>query len=129
VTQCAGCHSLINPIGYAFEHLDFAARTVAGADTSGSLDGVPFSDLAELERALASTPSVADCASRRMIELALGRPAGADDLRAQRALGTDAAPEELDLRVLLERVATTDAFRLRRFAEGAAPAITSCEGG
>src|SRR5690606_33667595 len=69
--SCAGCHSLMDPIGFAFEHLDASGRyreTEAGLpiDDSGYLaalggEDIPFEGPTELAVALAERPEVATC--------------------------------------------------------------------
>jgi hypothetical protein len=68
---CKGCHMLMDPIGFAFEHLDAAGRYRAkegrfDIDDSGTLiatsgGNVMFRGPDELVRALAPLPETADC--------------------------------------------------------------------
>jgi hypothetical protein len=68
---CKACHQLMDPIGFAFEHLDAAGRYRAREgrfeiDDSGtvintSAGTLPFRGPDELARALAPLPEVADC--------------------------------------------------------------------
>ncbi len=63
---CASCHTLIDPLGFAFEHYDQLGRwrdTDNGhtVDTTGNLDGVPFDGVTELAEVLADDPRVATC--------------------------------------------------------------------
>ncbi len=49
--SCAGCHKIMDPMGYPLEHFDGAGQyreTENGAqlDTSGTLDGTAFKDVA-----------------------------------------------------------------------------------
>jgi hypothetical protein len=69
--SCKACHLLMDPIGFAFEHLDAAGRYRAkegrfDIDDSGQLIGTSAGTLAfrgpdELARALAPLPETADC--------------------------------------------------------------------
>lgn len=117
-TVCAGCHYGINPPGYAFEGFDYAGRSIPGADASGDLNGTPVADLESLGRLLGVDPRVEECAVAHWMTFALGRPAQADDVRAQQAvtgLVREASRSGLDLRELILGIVTSDAFRLRRF--------------
>jgi hypothetical protein len=83
--QCAGCHSLMDPLGFAMENFDSsgAYRTMDNGqpiDASGTLDGVPFTNLAQLETALQKNPATGPCMVTNMYENALGRvPVSVDD--------------------------------------------------
>ncbi len=79
---CRGCHSLMDPIGYAFEHLDAAGRYRAKEgkfeiDDSALVTGTSRGDLAvkgptELAQAIATLPEVNDCLASYMGAFALG---------------------------------------------------------
>jgi len=80
--SCAGCHNLMDPIGYGFESLDASGRfreTDNGyaIDNSGSivgLDGesVDFVGPVELANALAGSDAVAECVTAQMASYAFG---------------------------------------------------------
>ena len=64
--QCAGCHSLMDPIGFAFENFDSvgAYRTTENGlpvDASGQLDGKPFQNARDLSMMIAEHPRFAQC--------------------------------------------------------------------
>ena len=85
---CAGCHALIDPIGFAFEHYDENGdyRTQDGGrpiDASGELidtdvDG-PFVGAAQLAERLAASQQVSDCMVTQWFTYAHGRPPTEDD--------------------------------------------------
>ena len=68
---CKGCHALMDPIGFAFEHLDAAGRyreregqypiDASGAVTGTSAGELRFDGPAELGQALARLPEAAEC--------------------------------------------------------------------
>jgi len=63
---CASCHTLIDPLGFAFEHYDQLGRwreTDNGhtIDATGDLDGVPFEGAVGLAGALVDDPRLATC--------------------------------------------------------------------
>jgi hypothetical protein len=85
--SCAGCHSLMDPIGFAFEHYDpvgvHRALEANGAaiDSSGQLpDGRSFSGARELIDVLAADPRFGRCVARKLFTYAMGRPPLADSL-------------------------------------------------
>jgi hypothetical protein len=77
VEPCKTCHTLMDPIGLAYENFDGigAYRTMdAGQviDASGDLDGVPFKDPLELATLLHNNPRVMDCLARNLYRYATG---------------------------------------------------------
>lgn len=81
--SCAGCHQLLDPIGFAMESFDAVGRfrtTENGKpiDTSGALvaagdaDGA-FTDAAGMVALLANSKTVADCFQRQLFRFAAGR--------------------------------------------------------
>jgi len=78
---CAGCHQLMDPLGFAFEHLDATGRYRATEngfpiDATGSITGlgpsVAFDGPTELASALASEPETAVCMASFMASAAYG---------------------------------------------------------
>jgi hypothetical protein len=87
-TACAGCHSMMDPIGLGFENYDAigAYRTMDRTnviDAAGDLEGVPFTGPKELAALLAADPDFARCMTEKLYTYALGR-------------APDRAPEHLD---------------------------------
>ncbi|UJR83274.1 DUF1592 domain-containing protein [Sandaracinus amylolyticus] len=79
---CAGCHSLIDPLGFAFEDFDQlgAFRTEENGtpvDSSGELVGTdvngPFADGGELVAMLAESPQAHACFARNLFRFASAR--------------------------------------------------------
>jgi hypothetical protein len=80
---CASCHSLMDPLGVAFENYDGIGRfrTMDGGkavDAASELKGTKASDgpvknALELLRKLATAPEVRDCFTRQMFRYAFGR--------------------------------------------------------
>ncbi len=87
-SQCAGCHALFNPLGYALENFDAIGRyratdngkpvnasvTLAVADLEGALTG-PI----ELSNRLAGSAQVAGCMATKWFTFAAGRDVGPND--------------------------------------------------
>jgi hypothetical protein len=79
---CAGCHDIIDPIGFAFEHFDGMGayrERENGADVDsnvvvaidGELDGA-YADGNELALAIAQSETVRECFARFMFRAAMG---------------------------------------------------------
>lgn len=77
--SCAGCHDLIDRVGFGLEGFDAEGRPQA-ADTSGVVEGVDgasptFVGPRELGEILANSADANRCAAERWYEYALDRPA------------------------------------------------------
>jgi hypothetical protein len=75
---CAGCHKIMDPIGLALENFDGAGAfrtTEQGVkiDTSGTLDGVAFSNAVELGKAIHDNPNTTSCLVNRLTSYAVGQ--------------------------------------------------------
>ena len=76
--SCAGCHELLDPVGFAFEHYDATGRYVASVDASGELVGTldidgPVDGALELSARLAQSDEVRRCTVRQHASLAFAR--------------------------------------------------------
>jgi hypothetical protein len=93
---CAGCHKLLDPIGYAFESYDGVGRfrtTDLGrpVNTSGAIHGTPatdgpLTDVFDLARRLARSPDAASCFVRKTYQFLHGQPPEASDECALRRI-------------------------------------------
>jgi hypothetical protein len=122
---CAGCHKLMDPMGFALEAFDAdgSYRTRENdvlIDTSGELDGVEFSDAAGLGRAMHDDPVTAACLVRRVFSYATGRGATRPDMPWIRYLEKSFAEEHYRMPELLRRIAL--GRNLYRVASPAMPA-------
>ncbi|MFT3775460.1 MAG: DUF1592 domain-containing protein [Minicystis sp.] len=75
---CAGCHSLIDPPGFLFEHFDSsgAYRTTEHGypiDATGSLDGKALDGARDLAEILVDHPMVGRCVVKQLYRHAQGR--------------------------------------------------------
>jgi hypothetical protein len=119
---CAGCHVLMDPIGFGFEHLDGVGRwqdsengvalTGAGELTGTDVDG-PFVGLGELGQRLAQSETVRIALVASWFRFAYGREPGADDACTIEYLERELA-ETRSLKALFVALTRTDAFRFRR---------------
>jgi hypothetical protein len=126
---CAGCHKLIDPIGFGFEGFDAVGRyrdTENGKaiDTQGELTNTdvtgPFNGVVELANLLVQSQEVSACVADRWIMFALGRNLGDECMRLtleQRFASTGG-----DFVDLIIAIATDPSFRTRP-----ALAAESCE--
>jgi len=90
---CASCHGLMDPIGFGMEAFDTTGqyRTTDNGqpiDTTGTLDDVAFSNLAELGSVLRKNAVVAPCFVSKVYENALGRlPVDLDAVALDKLIG------------------------------------------
>jgi hypothetical protein len=119
--SCAGCHNLLDPIGFGFERYDAIGRfrteeANKSIDATGQLlatrdiDG-PFDGAVELAHRLAGSEQVSDCFASLYVEFALGRvPREADECSVDAVLDHFSASGG-NLRELVIAVVASDAFR------------------
>jgi len=88
---CVGCHGMINPTGFAFEHFDGLGQwrdtdRDAPVDASGTLHlgtkDLTFSDASQLLQELSEEPQVKACYAKNWLQFAYGRREDEGDLRA-----------------------------------------------
>ncbi len=121
--SCAGCHKLIDGIGFGFEHYDGtgAFRTLdegLAVDASGELvatdvDGT-YDGAIELSERLAGSAVVRECVARQWFRYSLGRMDAAADGCATQQLTERFEGSDDQLRSLIHEVVQSDAFRYRR---------------
>lgn len=122
--MCAGCHALIDPLGFAFLRYDAVGRWDAtpGIDTTGTLAGAgsadgPFTDALDIARRLADSADVRACMAKQLFRFAIGRretdadkPALDEALRKFEAAGQD-------IRELMVALVGTPSFMYRSTQE------------
>ncbi len=128
---CRGCHRLIDPIGFAFEHFDAVGRwrdvengrpirsdgAVTGTlDLDGQLDGA-----ADLGRALADSEHAHRCVSLQFFRFAFGRGESEADACAIDGMYGAYVAGGYRFAGLVEQVTRSDAFRFRRALDEEAP--------
>jgi len=117
--SCAGCHKLMDPLGFAFENFDAigAHRTLDNGkpiDASGALDKVTFTDAKSLAAALKADKRVARCLTRSLYRQAAGHVELAGETAPLRAAEKAFAESGYQLRYLIVELAASDAFRYGR---------------
>ncbi len=136
---CAGCHTLMDPIGLGLERFDAIGRyreEESGGliDDSGELqvDGefVPFQGAAELAELLAEDDRLAACAMQKLYTYALGRivdqGSQAEKCRLE-WLGAQLEDADFDFKEAIRMMTLTDSFRGRH--GGLTADQSSTEGG
>lgn len=117
---CNNCHSLFNPLGFAFEHYDAiggwrdtdkskpvdASGTVIGSDVNGPFVGAPA-----LAEKLAGSTNLKRCISRQWLRYSLSR---LDDPLDDASIEKASDQAQGNLLELLVALTQTDAFRYRR---------------
>ena len=120
---CAGCHRLMDPVGFGFERYDAigAFRAVENGKTvdargevldSKDIDG-PFDGALELGEKLGGSAEARACVARQWFRFAMGRVETEQDACTLAALDRALGESGGDVRELLVALATSDAMRLR----------------
>jgi hypothetical protein len=122
---CSGCHQLIDPLGFGFEHYDAIGRfrtdeNGLAVDASGTLSGIAdasqvgdYEGAVELADKLLASTDFQECVAHQWTTFALGREPGEDDACAMEGIRQSFADSGGDLRELLVSIATSDSFRFR----------------
>jgi hypothetical protein len=126
--DCAkGCHSLMDPIGYAFEHYDGIGRyrtldNGLPVDSTGevNLDGSvqKFADAVELSRILSTSATVRSCFAKQWFRFAFGRAETDADAPSLGTIAAAFATNQFDMRDLAPAIAASRSFRYRSLAAG-----------
>jgi hypothetical protein len=123
---CAGCHTLIDPIGFGFEHYDAIGqyRTTDGGvvvDATGAVadEGIgAFEGAVELASKVAASPKYQACAATQWFRFASGREDTAEDVCTLDTLSGIVESEGTTLVDLLVGLTQTDAFMYRSTKDG-----------
>jgi hypothetical protein len=124
---CAGCHTLMNPIGFIFEHydgvgqwrdqqngmdIDAVGQVVQTDDIDGDYDGA-----IELASALAGSTQVQECVSSQWFRFAYNRTVTQEDSCSVQQLNDVFRASNFNVRELLVALTQTNAFLYRRAVE------------
>jgi hypothetical protein len=117
---CAGCHKLMDPLGFALENFDAvgAWRTDDGGapiDASGQLaDGTKVDGVVTLRQAIVKHPEMfVGTLTEKLLTYALGRGLSYHDNSVVRAIVRDAAAHEYRFSSLILGVVRSAPFQLR----------------
>jgi hypothetical protein len=120
-SSCAGCHTLMDPIGFGLEHFDGIgawrdtyAQGVA-IDATGALPGgTAFDGEAQLAAVLKQDPRVERCFVQNLFTFAMGRsPTSAGDSAAIDELTSSFKNGGSKIQGLVSLIAASDAFQKR----------------
>jgi hypothetical protein len=124
---CAGCHTLMNPIGFIFEHydgvgqwrdqqngkdIDAVGDVVQTDDIDGSYDGA-----IELASALAQSSQVQECVASQWFRFAYNRTVTQEDSCTVEQLNDVFRSSSFNVKSLLLALTQTNAFLYRRAVE------------
>jgi hypothetical protein len=117
--SCSGCHGLINPVGFAFEHYDAVGQyqpmdNATPVDASGSVQlagaAVAFQNALELSSAIASSSEAQACYARHWLRYLYARTEQAADECVITGLAERMAASDYAITDLLADLTTTNAF-------------------
>ncbi|MEL6105590.1 MAG: DUF1592 domain-containing protein [Planctomycetota bacterium] len=125
VKECAGCHSKIDPFGFALEHYDRLGRwqpMERGKPVNASTtlpDGTAINGLADLRDYIASERSddFVSNVARRMFEFALGRKSSFTDEATLRRIVANVREHGDNAKVLVTEIIRSEAFLQERGLE------------
>ncbi|MDG1852131.1 MAG: DUF1588 domain-containing protein, partial [Gammaproteobacteria bacterium] len=121
---CAGCHNMLDPLGFALEKFDGIGRyrdlDEGGLpiDASGVLaDGTPIDGPADLREAIAKTPEVfVKTFTSKMLTYALGRGLEFYDMPTVRQIVGEAEKSEFRFSTIVQEIVKSVPFRMKRAA-------------
>jgi len=125
---CAGCHKVMDPVGFALENYDAIGRwrnsdDGVKIDPSGTLfNGASINGPVELRQALASRPDVfVGVMTEKLLTYALGRGVEYYDMPAVRRIVRDAAANHYKFSSLIGGIVRSTPFQMRMKS----PALTA----
>jgi hypothetical protein len=118
---CAGCHKLMDPVGFSLENYDAVGRwrtTEDGKpiDAAGGLpDGSQFEGVAGLQKALLSRPEVfAGTLTEKLLTYALGRGVESYDAPSVRRIVASARANDFKFSKIVLGIVNSTPFQMRR---------------
>ena len=114
---CAGCHALMDPIGFGLESYDGigAFRTLENGltvDDSSELEGQPFAGSRELGAILRENPTTATCLVRNLYRHATGHLETDSELEILEDVSDTYADSGYRLQAALVEIVSSPAFRV-----------------
>ncbi len=118
---CAGCHKMMDPIGFALENFDGIGKwrtEDAGqkVDASSQLtDGTKINGVVDLRNALLRySPQFARVVTEKLLTYALGRGVEYQDMPVVRSIVRAAAPGNYRFSALVEGIVKSEPFQMNR---------------
>jgi hypothetical protein len=115
--RCAGCHALLDPLGFPLENYDAIGQwrdTENGVtiDASGGVPGTPgtIDGPVGLVKKLAETEATHACFAKHWMNFAYGRTLDADEMRTQQDVQAAFKASEYNVKELLLALAQSEAF-------------------
>jgi hypothetical protein len=127
--QCAACHQMIDPLGFAFEHYDAIGkwRDLDGkkpVDSTGAVmvsgANLKFADAVDLSKQLAQLDQVRQCMAAEWLRYLLRRREGDGDAASLRAALDAFRAASFDLREVIVSLTGTRSFTHRSPSDGEA---------
>lgn len=123
---CAGCHALIDPVGFGLEGYDAIGRfrttengrpiDASGVLTDTDVDG-PYTGGVELARKLASSALVRQCAAVQAARWVYGRAEIETDKQLAATIDTQLGAEGMNIREMLIALVKSESFLTRTFVQ------------
>jgi hypothetical protein len=118
---CAGCHKLMDPVGFALENFDAVGRWRTAengipVDAAGGLpDGSGFTGMAGLQKALLNRPELfVSTTTEKLLTYALGRGVEDYDEPAVRAIVRNARGDDYRFSSIVLGIVNSTPFQMRR---------------
>jgi hypothetical protein len=129
---CAGCHKMMDPIGFALENFDGIGKwrtkdAGQNVDASSQLtDGTKIVGVVDLRNALLRySPQFARVVTEKLLTYALGRGVEYQDMPVVRAIVRDAARNNYRFSTLIEGIVNSEPFQMNRKPETTLTAAAS----
>ena len=117
---CAGCHKVMDPVGFVLENFDATGRwrasdSGAPIDPSGVMfDGSKLDNPAGLRRALTKRPEIfVGVMTEKMLTYALGRGVDYYDMPAVRKIVNDAARQDFKFSAIVSGIVDSTPFQMK----------------
>ena len=130
---CAGCHAMIDPLGFALENFDQAGRyrvvdtSTRAVDVSGAFpDGTGFKTLNDFKLRITSRPErFASALTERLLTYGLGRGVDFSDMPTVRSIVRQASSSNYRFSALVLGITTSAPFQMRRALDETATAVAA----
>ncbi len=128
---CAGCHKMMDPIGFAMENFDGIGKWRLkdggqNVDASSQLtDGTKINGVVDLRNSLLRySPQFARVVTEKLLTYALGRGVEYQDMPVVRAIVRQAAANNYRFSTLIQGIVNSEPFQMNRKREGTLTAAT-----
>lgn len=123
--SCSGCHSVLDPLGFALENFDaigrYRVKDEGGeVDAGGELaDGTQIDGIGGVQQYLLDNPELfAETMTEKMMTYALGRGLEYYDMPVVREIADEAVEEDYRFSAIVKGIANSTAFRMKRADDG-----------